>query len=132
MNKLLIALIAGAFATVAVAQTAAPKLTTKEKQEAVKSTTEAARAETTGAMTAKDAAIATKASREVAKMTRAEKEMWAKEINKQLLNPENPSGAVGTATMQKETTAASKAVAKDRPKLGTPEGQKSLEKAATK
>ncbi len=132
MNKLLVALIAGAFASVAAAQTAAPKLTTKEKQEAVKSTT-TLQSESGSKMLEAEQKANVKASREVAKMTKAEKEIWAKEINKQLLNPDNPSGTFGTATMQKQTTEASKAVPKmAAPKLGSPEGQKALEKAATK
>ena len=41
MNKLLVAIIAEVLASMAAAPTADPKMTTKEKQEAVKSTTEA-------------------------------------------------------------------------------------------
>ena len=47
MNKLLVALIAGAFAIVAAAQTAPAKPTTKERQADVKATTAPAAASTT-------------------------------------------------------------------------------------
>ena len=135
MNKLLAVLIAGAFATVAAAQTPAPapaapmKPTTKERAADVKSSTEAAAASTTGAKTAADQAASVKASKEVAKMTTAEKKAFAMEINKSMVNPENPSGSVaGTAAMQKETTAASKATPKQNTELKTKEGQKELSK----
>lgn len=129
MNKLLVALIVGVFATVAAAQTAAPKLTTKERQDAVKSTTDAAAASTTGAATAKEQAANVKASKEVSKMTKEEKKAFAMEINKQMVNPENPSGSVaGTAAMQKATTAESKGQPKANVELKTKEGQKALAK----
>jgi len=139
MNKLLLALIAGAFATVAVAQTPAPapaapaapmKATTKEKQADVQSTTATGgRASVDAQATAAQQAASVKASKEVAKMTTAEKKAFITEINKQMVNPENPSGSVaGTAAMQKETTAASKAVPKQNVELKTKEGQKALAK----
>ena len=129
MNKLLVALIAGAFAIVAAAQTATPKPTTKERQDAVKSTTDAAAASTTGAQTAKEQAASVKASKEVSKMTAAEKNAFAKEINKQMVNPENPSGSVaGTAAQQKANVAESKGQPKANVELKTKEGQKALEK----
>jgi len=135
MNKLLVVLIAGAFATVAAAQTPAPapaapaKPTAKERQADVKSATDAAAASTTGAQTAKEAAANTAKSKETAKMTTAEKNKAIKDVNKQMVNPDNPSGSVaGTAAMQKETTAASKAVPKQNTELKTKEGQKELSK----
>ena len=115
MNKLLVALIAGAFATVAAAQTAMPAPTTKEKQADVKATTGAAAASTTGAQTAKEAAANTAKSKETAKMTTAEKNTAIKDVNKQMVNPENPSGSVaGTAAQQKANTAESKATPSSR------------------
>ena len=130
MNQLLIALIAGAFATVAVAQTAAPApATTKEKQADVKATTGAAAASTTGAQTAKEAAANTAKSKDVSKMTAAEKNAYAKEVNKQAVNPENPSGSTAaTAAAQKANTAESKATPKQNTEFKTKEGQKALEK----
>ena len=128
MNKLLIALIAGAFATVASAQTAAPAQTTKEKQADVKATTGAAAASTTGAQTAKEGAANTAKSKETAKMTTAEKNQMAKDVNKSAVNPNNSSGATATANMQKQTTAESKATPKQNTELKTKEGQKELSK----
>ena len=129
MNKLLVALIAGAFATVAAAQTAAPKPTTKERQADVKAATDAAAASTTGAQTAKEAAANTAKSKDVSKMTTAEKNKMAKDINKQMVNPDNPSGSVsGTAAQQKANTAESKATPKQNTELKSKEGQKQLAK----
>jgi hypothetical protein len=133
MNKLLVALIAGAFASVAAAQTAPPKPTTQERAADVKAATQAGSGSSASTQkTAAEQAANTKASREVAKMSRAEKEAFAKEINRTMLNPDNPSGSVaGTAAMQKANTATSKEVAKNRPNLNTPEAQKALQKAST-
>ena len=129
MNKLLVALIAGAFATVAAAQTAPAKPTAKERQADVKASTEAAAASTTGAQTAKEAAANTAKSKETAKMTTAEKNKAIKDVNKMAVNPENPSGSVaGTAAQQKANTAESKATPKQNTELKTKEGQKALEK----
>ena len=62
-------------------------------------------------------------------MTTAEKNAYAKELNKQMVNPENPSGSVaGTAAQQKANTAVSKAMPKQNTELKTKEGQKALEK----
>jgi hypothetical protein len=129
MNKLLIALIAGAFAIVAAAQTAAPKATTKEKQADVKSTTEAAAAQTTGAQTAKEQAANVKASKEVAKMTTAEKNAYIKELNKQMINPEAGTTSIaGTAAQQKANVEMSKGQPKANVELKTKEGQKATAK----
>ena len=127
MNKLLVVLIAGAFATLAAAQNAPMKPTAKQRQQDVGSVTGAAANSNTGATTAKEQAANVRASKEVSKMTRAEKEAFAKEINKQMLNPDNPSGSVsGTAAMQKETTAVSKGQPKANTELKSKEGQKQL------
>ena len=129
MNKFLVALIAGVFASVAAAQTATPTPTTKEKQKDVQSTTAAAAASTTGAQTAKEAAANTAKSKDVSKMTAAEKNAYAKEVNKMSVNPENPSGNTSaTAAQQKANTAESKATPKQNTELKTKEGQKALEK----
>lgn len=129
MNKLLIALIAGAFASVAVAQTTAPA-TTKEKQADVKAATQAGSGSSASTQkTAAEQAANTAKSKETAKMTTADKNKAIKEVNKQIVNPDNPSGSVaGTAAMQKATTAESKAVPKQNTELKTKEGQKALEK----
>jgi hypothetical protein len=129
MNKLLVALIAGAFASVAAAQTAAPAATTKEKQkDAVTTTTQQAPSSVDTQKAAAEQAKNVKASKEVPKMTNAEKNQMAKDVNKSMVNPNNPSGTAGTAAMQKETTAASKAAPKANTELKTKEGQKELSK----
>jgi len=131
MNRLLVALIVGAFASVAAAQTADPKLTPKEKQESVKSTTEAAAASNSGATTAKQQEANVKASKATAKMSTAEKNKAIKDVNTQMVNPENSAGVGATARMQKENMAASKETPKQRPNMATPEAQKAMQKAAT-
>lgn len=129
MNKLLVALIAGAFVSVAAAQTDTMKPTTKERAADVQSTTAAAAASTTGAQTAKQQAANVKASKEVSKMTLDEKKAFAAEINKSMINPENPSGSVAaTAAQQKANTAVSKEVPKQNADLKTKSGQKELSK----
>ena len=56
-----------------------------------------------------------------------------KDANTKMVNPNNPTGAAGTATMQKETTAASKAAPKAaKPDFKDPATQKAMEKASTK
>ena len=131
MNKLFVALIAGALASMAAAQTADPKMTTKEKQEAVKSTTAATANANTGAQTAKQQEANVKASKATAKMTTTEKNKAIKDVNTKTVNPVNSAGVGATAAMQKETTAASKETPKQRPNMNTPEAQKSMQKAAT-
>ena len=148
MNKLLVALIAGVFATVAAAQTAAPApaaaapmaapaaaapLTTKEKQDAVKAATQAGSGSSASTQkTAAEGAKNTAVSKTQPKMTTADKNMAIKDVNKKQVNPDNSAGAGATATMQKETTAASTEVPKMKTNLNTPEAQKALEKASTK
>ena len=62
-------------------------------------------------------------------MTTAEKNAAIKELNKQMINPENPSGSVaGTAASKRQTTAESKATPKQNTEIKTKEGQKALEK----
>ena len=130
MNKLLVAVIAGAFATAAAAQTAAPAPTTKERQKEVQATTQAGGTSSVdGRKTAAEQAANTAKSKEVPKMTAAEKNQMVKDVNKQALNPENPSGSVAaTSAQQKANTAASKATPKQNTELKTKEGQKQLEK----
>jgi hypothetical protein len=131
MNKLLIATIAALSTSLAAAQATDPKMSAKEKQEVVRSTTGAAAASATGAATAKQQEANVKASKDVAKMTTAEKNKAIKDANARMANPDNSAGASATAGMQKDTTAASKATPKNRPNLNTPEAQKAMQKAAT-
>ena len=134
MNKLIVALVAGTFVTAAAAQTAAPKLTTEERRAAVRSTTQTGSEgyESTSVMYQRERAANVKASKEVEKLSRAEKKALAKEANASVKNPDNPSGTQGTAAMQRTTTAESKAVAKNRPNLNTPEARMALEDASTR
>jgi len=62
-------------------------------------------------------------------MTTAEKNKAIKDANKQMINPENPSGsAAGTAAQQKANVAESKGQPKANVELKTKEGQKELSK----
>jgi len=132
MNKLIVALIVGAFASVAAAQTAAP-LTTKEKQDAVKAATQAGAGSSASAQkTAVQAKENTAVSKETAKLSTADKKAVLKANDKGLVNPNNPTGVAGTAMMQKETTAESKMVGKQNTEIKTKAGQKQLEKQLEK
>ena len=132
MNKLLVALIAGAFVTVAAAQTAMPGQSEKDKakQADVKGATAGNPNNSAGqAATAAEQKANTAKSKEVSKMTTAEKNAAIKEVNKQAVNPENPSGSTAaTAAQQKANTAESKATPKQNTELKGKEGQKVLEK----
>lgn len=128
MNKLLAALIAGAFASVAVAQTAEP-LTSKDRQNAVKATTEGSANVNTGQTVAKQQAVNVQKSKQAPKLSKEERAKIASDATKSGVNPENSSGTVATATMQKNTTAVSKTVSK--PKGGKQQPDKELQKNAT-
>ena len=69
MSRLLAVLVVLAFTGTAIAQTAAPGMSPQEKQQSVRSTTEAASTGTTGAATAKQQQTNVKKSSETAKMT---------------------------------------------------------------
>ncbi len=64
-------------------------------------------------------------------MTTEEKNKAIKNVNKQMVNPENPSGTAGTARQQEANVAASKDQPKQRPNMNIPEAQKAMQKAAT-
>ena len=129
MNKLLVALIAGAFASVAAAQTAPAKPTAQERQADVKAATQAGSGSSASTQaTAEQQKANVKASKETAKMSTAEKKDAIKNVNKQMVNPDNPSGSVaGTAAQQKANVDASKGAAKANTQLQTMAGQKALE-----
>lgn len=131
MNRLLTALVIGAFACAATAQTADPQPTTKERQAVTQSTTQAGSTGSTGATTAKQQEANVKKSKATSKMSTAEKNTAIKDVNTKMVNPENTAGAGATARAQEQTTAASKATPKQRPNLATPEAQKAMQKAAT-
>ncbi len=127
-----IAMVA-AFAAGATAQTAAPGTgSSKERQDAVKSATTKASTEDSGAATAAQQAANVKASKQVTKMTTEEKNAYARELNKQMINPENPSGSVaGTAEQQKANVAVSKGQPKQTQKINTLGPKSEMQKAAT-
>ncbi|MFO1311351.1 MAG: hypothetical protein U1F41_04730 [Burkholderiales bacterium] len=136
MNKLIVALIAGAFATVAAAQTAMPGQTPadKTKQKDVAATTQAGSGSSASTQkTAAEQAANTAKSKETPKMTTAEKNTAIKDANKMAINPENPSGSVAaTAAQQKANTAESKATPKQNTEIKTKAGQQQLEKELQK
>jgi hypothetical protein len=133
MNKLLVALIAGAFATVAAAQTAAPSANSKEKQADVKAATSGNPNNSAGqAATSAEQKANTMKSKDVSKMTTQEKKDFAKDVNKMSVNPNNSAGQAATAADQKANTAASKGQPKANAELKTKEGKKQLEKELQK
>jgi hypothetical protein len=134
MNKLLVALIAGAFATVAAAQTAPPKLTTKERQQAVSGTTQTQTDSDSAQKTAAEQKANVRASKEVSKMTAAEKKAFIEALNKESINPNaGPGGGIaGTAAAQKANTMESKEMPKASAQFKTKEGKKELSQGLEK
>ena len=138
MNKLLIALIAGGFATVAAAQTPAPAAAPAAP--ATKKEMNAEKAKEVGAVTAKESdtsgtrAMAaeqkanTAASKKVAKPTTAEKQADSKAATAAGVAT---TCTEATAAQAKKNTAISKEVPKQKYKLGTPEAEKDLAKKST-
>lgn len=124
MNKLLIALIAGSFATVAMAQSAA----TKEKQKDVSNITQGAVDQGSSTNTAAQQKANTAVSKETAKMSKEDKSKFAKDAMKTQANPNNSASSATTAAEQKANTAASKAVPKQSAQFKTKEGKKELSK----
>ena len=106
-------------------------MTNKQKQEALRSST------TSGAPIAgpgkpeNNRRANVKASKATEKMATDEKNKAIKDINTKMVNANNSGGVEATAKAQKEATAASKAQAKQKVDLNTPEAQKSMQKAAT-
>jgi hypothetical protein len=135
MNKLLIALIAGGFATVAAAQPAAPAAApvtktevNKEKAKAVESVTTKESDPTGGPATAAQQKANTAKSKTVAKPTTAQKQADVKAAAKA---SDQDAGARATAAEQKANTAVSKQVPKEKVNLGTPAAEKDMAKKAT-
>ena len=127
-----IAMVA-AFAGSASAQTAAPGTgSSKERQDAVKSATDQGLDGGLGA-----AGRATSRQREGFEASdeddhRREEQAYARERNKQMVNPENPSGSVaGTAAQQKANVAVSKGQPKQTQKINTLGPKSEMQKAAT-
>lgn len=131
MNKLIVALIAGAFATVAAAQTAMPGQTPadKSKQKEVSAVTQAGSGSSASTQkTAAEQAANTAVSKEAPKMTTQEKNAAIKAANKSGVNPNNDAGVAATAAQQKANTAESKMVPKQNADLKGKAGQQALEK----
>jgi hypothetical protein len=129
MNKLLVAIIAGAFAVAAAAQTNAPKPTAKQRQSDVKATTEAGgRSSVYTQNTAKQQAENTAKSKEQPKMSKEEKSKLAKDATKMNVNPDNSAGQAATSREQKANVQASKGQPKANTELKTKEGKKELSK----
>lgn len=124
MNKLLIALIASAFATVAVAQSAA----TKEKQRDTSAVTQGAVDQGSSTNTAAQQKANTAVSKETPKMSKDAKKTFAKDAMKYQGNPNTDAGTHATAAQQKANTAASKAVPKQSTQFKSKEGKKELSK----
>jgi len=128
MNKLIVALIAGAFAVTVGAQAPATKT---EKQDMVKSTTEAASNANTGATTAKKGEENVAKSKKHAKnKDKKAKQDMAKSTTEAASNAH--TGAT-TAKNAEKTTAASKAdseMKKAPPQMGTPAADSAMQKAS--
>lgn len=119
MNKLFIAVIAGAVASVAMAQTP-----NQVKQDEVRAAT--AGGVTTAQGTAAKATANVNASKKVAKMPKSEKAAAT--------NAATNAGvttAQGTANKAAANVNASKATTAQRPALGTPQAQNAMQKAST-
>jgi hypothetical protein len=106
-----------AFATGAAAQTPA----VKDKQKEVQAVTEQqAPSSVNTQKTAAEQAASVKASKATPKMTTAEKNKAIKDANKQMINPDNPSGsAAGTAAQQKANVDASKGQPRQKQTINT-------------
>ena len=126
MNKLLVALIAASFATVAGAQTGA---TTKEKAKMVESVTKSQAAETTGAATAPGAAAAkaTKADPKALKDKGAKQAAVASTTQAQVKETTGAAAAQGSAAAK----AAKSDPKAEKPNLKDPAVQKDLAKKST-
>lgn len=133
MNKLVVALLAGMFASAAAAQTGGPYGQTKEGQAEVQSLTQrdgenSGNARATAAEQAKNV----KASKQVTKLSKQEKASLSRDATRSNINPENSSGAAATAVMQKQTTAASKATTRQNAQFKSKEGKQQLEQELQK
>jgi hypothetical protein len=130
MNKLLVALIAGTVVSISSAQTAASYPSTQERRADVQSLTVQS-AENSGntQATAAEQAMHVRASKEVEKPSPQEKNQMAKDATRLNVNPENSSGTAATAAMQRETTALSKATAKQNAEFRSKAGKQELYQA---
>jgi hypothetical protein len=127
MNKLLIALIAGAIASISSAQTTAPYPSTQERRADVLALTGQS-AENSGntQATAAEQAMHVRASKEASNLSPKERHQFAEDATRLNANPENSSGAAATAAMQRETTALSKATTKQNAEFRSKAGRQEL------
>ena len=122
-------MLACLIAAAATAQTAPPKASDAERQREVAKTTEAGSGSSASTQkTAAQQAANVKASKQVPKLSKQEKEQFAKDATRLNVNPENSSGTAATARMQKQTTALSKTEGRQNAELRTKEGKAQLEK----
>jgi len=129
MNKLLVVFITCAFASIAAAQTAAPRPGPNERQRDVAITTqEGSGSSASTQKTAAQQARNVNASKQVTKLSREETTRLAKDATRLNVNPENSSGQAATANMQRQTTAASKTTSKQNTEFKTKNGKQLLEK----
>jgi len=126
MKALLIVFVAAAVSSQIAAQTAVPAPSDKERQQAVRSTTEAAAASTTGVQTARQQSANVQKSKQVTKLSKDDKAKLAKEATRSNANPENSSGQAATASMQRQTTAQSKAASRQNTGFSSKQGQQQL------
>jgi hypothetical protein len=128
MSKLFVALIACTFASLAAAQTAAPKPSLHEQKRDLQAASGVS-SENSGNTQAAAAQQArnVKASKEVPKLSKEERAQLAKDSTRRNVNPENSSGTAATAAMQRQTTAQSKATSKQNTEFKSKEGRQQLD-----
>lgn len=134
MNKLIVALIAGAFAVVAGAQTPAPapapKMTNQEKAKEVGAVTTQAEKQSSGKTdpAQQKANVEKSKAQPKALTTSKEKEKTVQSVT---TKESDTSSAQAMSAQQKANVEKSKQQPKDRPTMGTPANEKALQKAST-
>jgi hypothetical protein len=129
MKRTLAALFAGLLTATAAAQTSPPTASDAERQRDVAKITEANSGSSASTQkTAAQQSANVKASKHAPKLSKQEKEQFAKDATKLNVNPENSAGTAATARMQKQTTALSKEAGRRNTELKTKEGKAQLEK----
>ena len=129
MKRILAALFAGLLTAAAAAQTSPPKASDAERQRDVAKITEANSGSSASTQkTAAQQAANVQASKQAPKLSKQEKEQFAKDATKLNVNPDNSAGQAATARMQQQTTAVSKASSRHNTEFKTKEGKAQLEK----
>jgi len=127
MNKLLIALIAGAFTSITAAQAASLYPTTIERRAYVETLTLQSLDNSVNTQaTAAEQARSVQASKAATKLSKAEKVQLAKESTRLNVNPESSAGTAETADMQQQTTRISKATQRQNVDLRSKAGKELL------